>query len=774
LIDDGHWYANIGYYAHDENEKVFSSGSQLCVLDLKTGQVNTLLKDDRGTFRDPAVHYDGAKILFSYRKGGSDHFHLYEMDVNGDNLTQLTTGPHDDYEPAYLPDGGITFVSTRANRWVGCWLTHVGTVYRCDADGGDIQELSSNLEHDNTPWPLPDGRVMYQRWEYIDRSQVRFHHLWTMNPDGTDQRILYGNMHPGSVFIDAKPVPDSREVILIDSPGHGRKEHEGFVALLTDENGPDDPASLKHLTKIGYRDPYALSKDLFIAARKRDLVALTRDGQEHPLFKLTEPRFPKERLLHEPRPVTPQQREVVLPSHTDENQETGTMLLANVYIGRKMDSVPKGSIKKLLIMEPLAKPINYTGGMDPLTYGGSFMLERVLGTVPVEPDGSAHFKVPARRPIFFIALDANDNSVKRMHSFTSVMPGETTSCIGCHEERNTVLAANLPSPLAARRPPSAIRKIEGIPEVFDFPRDIQPILDKHCVECHNPQQRDGNVLLTGDRGPMFSHSYYTLTIRRQFADGRNREHANYEPYAVGAAASPLMQKLRGEHYGAQLSEAEIKTIRYWIEAAATYPGTYAALGTGMIGGYQQNKPAINNELEWPTSRMGAAAINHRCAPCHNKRLKLPRILADESGISFWKPSLDDPALHGSRHIVFNLTHPEQSLILLGPLAREAGGYGACYQVKPNGQIDRSVDVFKDTGDPYYQAILAMIQAGKDRLDRIKRFDMPGFQPRPEYLREMKRFGILPESFDPATDKVDPYELDERYWRSLWHKPPAGE
>ncbi|MFV1994983.1 MAG: hypothetical protein ACC661_06070, partial [Verrucomicrobiales bacterium] len=770
---DGHWYANIGYYAYDKESKLYTAGGHLCILDLKSGKVEVLIEDEKGTIRDPAVHYEGEKILFSYRKGDSENFHLYEINTDGSNLEQLTSGSHDDYEPSYLPDGGIVFVSTRANRWVNCWLTQVGTVHRSDGDGGNIRQLSPNLEHDNTPWALPDGRIMYQRWEYIDRSQVDFHHLWTMNPDGTEQRVYYGNMRPGGVLIDAKPVPDSDEVILIESPKHGRKEHEGKVILLSNESGPDDLESKKSLTSGGYRDPYALSRNVFIAARGRELVAITREGEEHPAFRLPEPMFPENLGIHEPRPIIKHIRERALPKRIDESKDTGSMLLTNVYIGQKMGTVKKGTIKNLLVMEALPKPINFTGGMDPLTYGGSFTLERLLGTVPVEEDGSAYFEVPANRSVFFIALDENEDSVKRMHSFTSVMPGEMLSCIGCHEKRTTVPNPAATLPLAARRPPSVIQKIEGIPDVFDFPRDIQPILDTHCVECHSPSKREGKVLLTGDRGPVFSHSYYTLTIHGQFADGRNRTHANYDPYVIGAASSPLMKKLDGEHYGAKLSAGEIKKIRYWIESAAVYPGTYGALGTGMIGGYLQNKQEINNDSQWQTSQRGAEAIKRRCASCHTERSRLPRNLSDERDISFWRPDMTDKMLHTARHIVFNLTHPEQSLILLGPLSQQAGGYGACMSVGKDGTA-KPIDVFENTDDPDYQAMLAMIRAGKRKLEEVTRFDMDNFRPRTEYIREMKRFGILPESFDATRETVDSYQLDQRYWESLWYKPQAGK
>jgi len=224
---DPHWYANFGYYADNVERKAYRAMGRLCKLlvsakrfaeagNLRTAQVTVLLDNPEGTVRDPQVHYDGGKILFSYRKGGTENFHLYEINADGSGLRQLTDGPHDDIEPTYLPDDSIVFCSSRCNRWVGCWLTHVAILYRCDADGNNIRPISSNNEHDNTPWPLPDGRVLYQRWEYVDRSQVHYHHLWTTNPDGTGQMVYYGNFHPGTVMIDAKPIPNT--CLLYTSP----------------------------------------------------------------------------------------------------------------------------------------------------------------------------------------------------------------------------------------------------------------------------------------------------------------------------------------------------------------------------------------------------------------------------------------------------------------------------------------------------------------------------------------------------------------------------
>lgn len=202
---DGHWYANFGYYSHDPDRKAYAEGTKLYRLNLRTRALTTLLADTTGGVRDPQVSYDGRKILFSYRPGGTEHYHLYEMNADGSGMHQLTSGNFDDIEAAYLPDGGIVFVSSRCKRWVNCWLTQVAVLHRCDADGSNIRALSSNNEHDNTPWPLTDGRILYTRWEYVDRGQVHFHHLWAANPDGTSQMTWFGNLHPGITMIDAKP-----------------------------------------------------------------------------------------------------------------------------------------------------------------------------------------------------------------------------------------------------------------------------------------------------------------------------------------------------------------------------------------------------------------------------------------------------------------------------------------------------------------------------------------------------------------------------------------
>ena len=210
-------------------------------------------------------------------------------------------------------------------------------------------------------------------------------------------------------------------------------------------------------------------------------------------------------------------------------------------------------------------------------------------------------------------------------------------------------------------------------------------------------------------------------------------------------------------------------VRLWIDSGAAYPGTYAALGCGMIGDYAENAE-LHTGQDWPATQAAAKVIQKRCAGCHSDPARLlPQSLADERGVSFWQPDLKDPRLLTSRHIVFNLSRPEKSIILLAPLAESAGGWGLCC----NPQTRERVTVFADKTDPGYQDLLALCVAGKEALAQgTRRFDMPDFRPRADWVREMKRFGILPADGDPAGPAAC-YALERQYWESLWYKPGSA-
>jgi len=724
--NDGHWYANFGYWASDSNRMMYGKGGGgLFRLNIRSGEITSILDVGSGSARDPYVHYDGKKLLFSYRKADSIYYHLYEIDIDGTDLRQITDGDFDDIEGAYLPDGGIIFCSSRCNRWVNCWHTQVAVLYRCDADGSNIQALSSNVEQDNTPWPLADGRVIYTRWEYVDRSRVRYHHLWTANPDGTGQMVYYGNMHPRTVMIDAKPIPGTDKIVCGFSPGHGKKEHQGRVTVVSPKKGPDDKESAQSVTKLdNYRDPYPISDDCFLVAQDNRLFITNAKGEMALLHQLDSDR--KVTWIHEPRPIASQRREPVVPPRVAMGGSTGRLILADVNRGRNIAGVKRGEIKKLLVLETLPKPINHSGTMEPTSFGGTFTLPRILGTVPVEQDGSAYIELPALRSVFFVALDEHDMSVKRMQSFTMVMPGETTSCVGCHEQRLCPPANPGSGSVAAMsRGPSRIEAITDAPDVFDFPRDIQPILDRHCIKCHDYDKRRGGAILTGDYSGIYSHAYVTLMSRPGLVSHGKDADGNIAPRKIGSSASRLMKKIDGSHHDVRLSEIDRKFVRLWIESGAPYAGTYAALGTGMVA------PPIENEV-W----------KRRCVSCHKK----PNAVQAE--------------------LFYNLSRPAKSLVLLSPLAKEAGGYDQCRAKDANA-------VFADTEDDDYKKLLKIVENSKEHLDKIKRFDMKDFRPAPHYVREMKKYGVLAENL-PEDAKIDVYATDRKYWRSLWYKPVVSK
>ena len=811
-----HWYANLGYPIEDNTVHPYNGydgsfhmaapppgpkgSGMLGLFNLDTKEVRYILYDeDGGAVRDPVLNYNGERVLFSYRPGNTMHYHLYDINVDGTGLRQLTDGDYDDIEPIYTPEGNIIFVSTRAKRWVQCWMTQVAILYGCDADGKDMKILSGNVEHDNTPWMLPNGQVLYTRWEYVDRSQVDYHHLWTMNPDGTRQMVFYGNLNPGTVFIDAKPIPNSEKVVASFSWGHGRPEHAGSIGIIDPRLGPDDRGAAQVVSESdNFRDPWAFSETAFLAARGTQMVLVNGDGQEQVIYELPAEWGQRKLWLHEPRPVIPRKPERVISAMTNSAKSTGQLLLMDVYQGRNMTGVHRGEIKKLLILETLPKPVNFTGGMEPMTYGGSFTLERVVGTVPVEEDGSANFELPATRAFFFVALDESDRSVKRMQSFHTVMPGEVTSCIGCHEERTEMMQMGRVT-MASRRPASLITPITdfrgvdpmgnvlsvptGIPDVIDYPRDVQPIWDRNCVLCHNPDKREGHFNLSGGRGPMYSISYSNIMAGTHsalenerygketlIADGRNRALGNYPPRTVGSGASALYTKYcQPEHYGVELSDKEKAVIRLWIETGATYLGTYAGLGSGMLGGYNRNT-LDRTDMEWTETKSMQEAMKNNCSSCHTGEKQLPISVTDEIRHTWWiyPNGPNDSRRKYSRHLFFDLTQPEKSALLLAPLSKEAGGYGFCNTPSPI-TGNPPIPVIADKNDETYKTILAGIERAKERLNEVKRFDMPDFVPRTEYIREMKRYGVLPADHDRSLP-VDVYDLEQRYWRSLWFEP----
>ena len=310
---------------------------------------------------------------------------------------------------------------------------------------------------------------------------------------------------------------------------------------------------------------------------------------------------------------------------------------------------------------------------------------------------------------------------------------------------------------ALARGPSQIDPKGRLFDVADFPRDVQPILDRHCVKCHNPDQYTARVNLSGDHGTMYSFGYLNLITRNQVFDGRNLAQSDWPPYARGSGGSPLMKKIDGSHHGVKVSPLERTMIMQWLDASAPYAGTYAALGCGFISA---SKCGIGYKPSWwYTSNPGsAAAVKSRCVSCHTT----PTTISDGTRVKFHDPK--DPrsgrTAQTSSHTLYNLTRPEKSIYLMAPLAKSAGGLGLC----TNG-LGKAV--FESTQDPDYQKLLAMVKEAKANHEAEPRFDQRNFCPNREYIREMKRYGILPADYDPSKAKLDAYQIDRLYWDLDW-------
>jgi len=506
---------------------------------------------DEGSFLRPDVSYDGKKVLFAYckfypashgiedkvNKGNlpEDTFYqIYEMNVDGGGVRRLTHGKYDDFDARYLPSGEIVFLSTRKGRsiqvdrrsasatartadlpdsYVRCGGGNsrpvpVFTLQLMDGDGGNLRPASAFENFEWTPSVASDGRILYARWDYIDRHNGPFMSLWSTNPDGTNPQLVYGNFtsKPQCVF-EARSVPNSHKLVFTAAAHHSNMG--GSLVLLDRTRGTEFDRPLKRLTpevcfpetegwpEHYYANPYPLSERFFLVAWSdrrlpRHTFLPEKGNPRNPLGIYLYDAFGNLELLHRdseiasmyPMPVRARPRPPVRTYASDwDAPGEGRFLLQDVYAG--LACVERGSIERLRIVgvppkvQPhMNKPVLGVSREDP----GKF----VLGTVPVEEDGSAYFPVPSGVSVFFQALDARGMAVQTMRTLTYVQPNTTLSCIGCHEHRDTAPATG-PPPLAAARGPSKLAPGPAGSWPLEYAELVQPVLDRLCVRCHSPE-----------------------------------------------------------------------------------------------------------------------------------------------------------------------------------------------------------------------------------------------------------------------------------------------
>ena len=693
------------------NEAKYVTHGAMRALDPRTGERRDIVSDAPGrTVRDPEVDWDGRRIVFSMRNGRKDDYHIYTVNPDGTGLAQLTRAAGvSDIDPAWLPDGDIVFASTREPKYCMCNRNIMCNLFKMKPDGANIHQIGKSTLFEGHPAILPDGRILYDRWEYVDRNYGDAQGLWTCNPDGTRHAVYWGNntVSPGGV-LSARALSSPSRAIAVLCACHDR--HWGALGLIDRSLGVDGrdsvlrtwPASFREEIRteadvpgsypvsgghfvfdtprtipVKYADPFPIDDAHFLCVRQ------TGHGEETAIYYLdlhgNEVLVAKDAPgCHSPVLLRPSKKPAVQAEQRtyDAPDAPGRFYVQNVYVGTHMKGVAKGSIKALRVVESPEKRIylpqrSWFSDVAPAMNWHSFENKRILGTVPVEEDGSAYFEVPGNTYVYFQALDADGRMVQSMRSGAYLQPGERYGCVGCHESRTGDVPKAEKKPLALSRAPSKLDgayNLKGLekgtpPHLYSYQREVQPIFDRRCVSCHDYGKKAGEKLnLSGDRGAYFCTSYVDLWALGHVKCIGAGPSATQPAYSWGSCVSPLVKKLYG-HGKSGITEEERDRVITWLDINAPYWPCYEFAFPDSYGGRMPITRAEHDKLQKITG------------------VRIPR--------SFSPPCREQ----------LNFDRPELSRIL---------------------------DAVK--GKPAYDTALAIIRKGLERLKATPRADMDGFVP----------------------------------------------
>lgn len=588
-----------------------------------------------GSFWRPDVSWDARKVLFCFKPHNEKSFHLYEIDVDGANLRQLTDGPFDDLDPIYLQDDQqILFSTTRGHTYVRCMPpTNAFVLARCDREGKNIYLVSRNNEPDYLPSVMNDGRVVYTRWEYTDKPLWRAQKLWTMNPDGTQVNTLWGNQSVWPDLLkDARSIPNSQRVMFTGSAHHnwfagsvgildptkGYNFPDGLTKVTADVewpesgNGPVDPiespayhASGKY---AGYYSPYPLSERDFLVSANRGgkfvLYLMDADGNRELIYEGAHNIFHAIPLRPRSRPPQIPDR-VAWPSREERlSPQQGVIYSSNVYEGAPPELAGHVRYLRVLNIDPKTytywhkRPYISTGPVVSMVQSEG--VKRVLGTVPIEVDGSVAFRAPSGMALHFQLLDDQQRALHTMRSFTGVMPGEIRGCVGCHESHSRAPEPYTQQALAMQQPPRDITPVPWPDDTVSYDRYVQPVLDRYCVQCHETDPQ-ANAALSLARRPgflTFDEPYVTLIGRPSWGKPYEKPEnpppgwgiagmlmveayhtVDPEAYKTPPAMSALSYKSRlielassGQHYDVRVDPISLQRLILWVDTMCPYLG----------------------------------------------------------------------------------------------------------------------------------------------------------------------------------------------------------
>ncbi len=571
-----------------------------------------------GSFLSPELSFDGKTILFAwtqakakktYTWGPTISYHIFKSNADGSGLVQLTDGQKDDFDPCFLPNGRVAFISLRRGGYLRCGRhCPVYAMFSMEADGSDIIPLSYHETHEWHPSVANNGMIVYTRWDYVDRDTNVAHHIWLSYPDGRDPRSFHGNYpivrnNRPWMEMSIRAIPGSHKYVAVTGSHHGN----AFGSLVVIDHRPEDDNAMSQLKRVTpespfaeaegsprqlmrYGTPWPLGEDYYLCvyaadAKNRGIYLVDSFGNRELLY-----RDPLISSLS-PIPLQPRTKPPVIPDQTVQTaaarRAVGTPPPATIAVMNIYDSDfewPKGvKIKSLRIIQLLPKS-TAPPNKPRIGVANQTNARAVLGTVPVEADGSVHFEAPVAVPIYFQALDERGLAVQSMRSLTYVHPGERLVCQGCHEpKRRQVPNGPGKIPLAIRRAPSKITKDVDGSNPFNYPRLVQPVLDSRCVPCHTKNKKKAPDLtgkITRTNG--WTQSYVSLAAKYGFyfhvTNGsiKTGVHGGTRtiPGQFGARGSKLFQMLDKGHNKVKLSPQELYRITLWLDCNSEFYGAY--------------------------------------------------------------------------------------------------------------------------------------------------------------------------------------------------------
>jgi len=582
----------------DYTDAPFRPGGGIYVLDIPTrdgrlvpeeATLRELFRTDTGIPRDPVASPNLDRIYFSFRPSADGFYHLMSMRPDGSDLRQLTDGPYHDLYPCPLPDGGLAFITTRCAARVFCFRWTASVLYRMNPDGSGMRPLSFASLSEWAPSVMRDGRIIWTRWEYIDKGADFSQTLWAINPDGTNPQLVFGNtINQPNGYACGREVPGSPEICCTLVSHFG--DINGPIALVDPTKGRFNPKAITSLTPEVpwpgwwprtecFRDPYPIAHDYFVCSHApRDrfgLYVIDRFGNREVLY-MDEIYGCMAPTPFRAMPMSPAMPDLVRPG-----ERAGTFVLVDVYRGLE-PTIERGRVKWLRVVEEVRHSLAANPNFDHVDFmkwyaspvdivSGPFgwptyTAKAPIGLVAVDEDGSACFRAPAGKVLYFQALDENFVELQRMRSVVQLQPGETRSCVGCHEPRNLAPPVKLASALS--KPVQEIIPHEWGNGPFSYEAVVQPVLDRCCVACH-----DGTRARPDLRGARDAEcvpvSYRSLisggwvhVIDCGFKSGCEKR----DPLTFGTVRSRLFEVLRDErHRGVRLTPTEELRLKTWID-----------------------------------------------------------------------------------------------------------------------------------------------------------------------------------------------------------------